>query len=337
MNAKQATDGLLLVDKPEGPTSHGVVSIGRRLLGTRKVGHGGTLDPMATGVLVLGVGKGTKLLTYVSGSSKQYEATIRLGQSTDTDDAMGSVLTAKGATEADIEGVEREMGRLTGDIIQVPSTVSAIKVDGKRAYDLVRKGETVELQGRPVTVSRFEMIGDPRPVTANVAGQSVPVQDVDVVADVSSGTYIRALARDLGEALGVGGHLTALRRTKAGVFDEGECTTLAELEAKAESGELLPVLPLSDAARTLFPGLRVNAAAEKRFRHGAAPKPRDVVKKGIATPGQEPAVYAVVSSEVVGSEVVDADEELLGLVEGRGSEGDSGIQTYKTLAVFAAQ
>ncbi|PFG42780.1 tRNA pseudouridine55 synthase [Isoptericola jiangsuensis] len=244
-----APDGLLVVDKPAGWTSHDVVARCRRLAGTRKVGHAGTLDPMATGVLVVGVGRATKLLTYVVGADKAYDATIRLGVSTTTDDAEGEVVVAAGTGPGVArDALDREVARLTGDIRQVPTTVSAIKVDGKRAYARARAGEEVELAARPVTVSRFDVL-DVRTAVAD----GLDVVDVDVHVVVSSGTYVRALARDLGAALGVGGHLTALRRTRVGGFDLAQARTLEELAEQADADGTLATLPLADAARATFP------------------------------------------------------------------------------------
>ncbi|HWU46988.1 MAG TPA: tRNA pseudouridine(55) synthase TruB [Humibacter sp.] len=222
-----AASGILLVDKPGGWTSHDVVARVRRLAGTRKVGHAGTLDPMATGLLVVGVGTATRLLTFLVGTHKQYEATIRLGASTTTDDAEGEVVTvAPPAAIATIQTGQfmAAMAALTGDIMQVPSSVSAIKVDGKRAYARVRNGEDVDLPARPVTVSAFELLSS-QPVDA----EGRPGIDLRVRIDCSSGTYVRALARDLGEALGVGAHLTALRRTAVGPFTIAEAAELEEL------------------------------------------------------------------------------------------------------------
>lgn len=243
--------GLVLLDKPQGFTSHDAVAKLRRLLGTRKIGHAGTLDPMATGLLVLGVDAGTKLLQFLVGVDKQYIATIRLGQSTTTDDAEGDVLISKSAKQIALEDVLGQIDKLTGDILQIPSKVSAIKVDGKRAYDLVREGKEVELKARPVTVSRFDVLGEPM-----LDGDFL---DLDVIVDCSSGTYIRALARDLGQALGVGGHLTALRRTKVGGYSVGGASSLSEE---------IPLLALGDAARALFPPLELNLQQEVDLIHG---------------------------------------------------------------------
>ncbi|HEY3737163.1 MAG TPA: tRNA pseudouridine(55) synthase TruB [Jatrophihabitans sp.] len=237
--------GLVIVDKDGGMTSHDVVSRLRRLAHTRKVGHAGTLDPMATGVLVLGVEKATRLLHHLALTDKAYSATIRLGQATTTDDAEGEFISGASAAAVTEDEVRAAMLPLTGEIAQVPSSVSAIKVNGERAYKLARAGEAVELAARPVTVSRFEAVGFARPIAE--------LLDVRVEVECSSGTYIRALARDLGVALTgagqcVGGHLTALRRTRVGPFTLELARTLAELEAIGD-----PVtMPLDEAVRAAF-------------------------------------------------------------------------------------
>ncbi|MCA5893219.1 tRNA pseudouridine(55) synthase TruB [Isoptericola sp. NEAU-Y5] len=260
-----APDGLLVVDKPAGWTSHDVVGRCRRLAGTRKVGHAGTLDPMATGVLVVGVGRATKLLTYVVGADKAYDATLRLGVATTTDDAEGEVVSSPGVGGGvDADALAREVAALTGDISQVPTTVSAIKVDGKRAYARARAGEEVTLAARPVRVSRFDVLGS-RPA---VTDAGVPVLDVDVHVVVSSGTYVRALARDLGGALGTGGHLTALRRTRVGGYDLTAARTLEALEAQADADGVLATLPLADAARAIFPVRDLTADEAGALGHG---------------------------------------------------------------------
>ena len=228
------------MDKPQGWTSHDVVGRMRRLAGTRKVGHAGTLDPMATGVLVLGINKATRLLTYIVGTSKTYTATIRLGQSTITDDAEGDVIESASTAAITNEAIHDGVAALTGLIQQVPSSVSAIKVNGERAYARVRSGEEVKLMARPVTIHRFEVHGIRREPSGDVV-------DVDVTVECSSGTYIRALARDLGNALGVGGHLTALRRTQVGPYSLEQAGTLEQL------AEELNVLEMSQAARALMP------------------------------------------------------------------------------------
>jgi tRNA pseudouridine55 synthase len=231
-----APDGLVVVDKPAAWTSHDVVGRTRRLARTRKVGHAGTLDPMATGVLVLGIGRATRLLGHLALTDKTYEATIRLGVTTVTDDADGDVLETKDATAVTDGQIEQQIALLTGDLLQIPSSVSAIKVDGVRSYTRVRAGEDVVLEARAVTVSRF-----------TVAARRGP--DLDVVIDCSTGTYVRALARDLGQALGVGAHLTALRRTRVGGFGLDVARTLEQLEEGFDEA----VVPLDEAVARSFP------------------------------------------------------------------------------------
>lgn len=268
-----AANGILLVDKAEGWTSHDVVAKARRALGTRKVGHAGTLDPMATGLLLLGAGPATRLLTHLVGLDKTYTATIRLGASTVTDDREGEVLgVADGARIRELENgsvaIRDAVAALTGPIEQAPSAVSAIKVDGRRAYDRVRAGEQVELKKRPVTIHSFE-IEDPRLVAVHgLDGGDLPVEviDLDVTVSCSSGTYVRALARDLGEALGVGGHLTALRRTEVGPFSVADAVSNERLaQGTFEAGSLLD--PAEVAAR-LFPVLALSAQQEIDLGHG---------------------------------------------------------------------
>lgn len=237
--------GILVVDKPSGWTSHQVVGRCRRLLGTRKVGHAGTLDPMATGVLVVGVERGTRLLGHLALTSKTYLATIRLGQSTNTDDADGEITTADGARGLTDAAIASALELLRGAIVQVPSTVSAIKINGQRAYALARKGEDVKLAGRPVTVSRFDVLA-----RRDADADDLPVVDLDVQVDCTSGTYIRALARDLGAALGAGGHLTALRRTRVGAFDL--VGALSPEDLSADPPRRLELLGLADVARRTF-------------------------------------------------------------------------------------
>ncbi len=246
----ETVDGLLVVDKPSEWTSHDVVARARRLCNTRKVGHAGTLDPMATGVLVLGVGRATKLLTFLVGVDKDYTATIRLGQATLTDDAEGEVTSAPGAADVTDEALAAAVATLTGAIEQVPSSVSAIKVKGQRSYHRARAGESVDLPARPVTVSRFEIGETRRSTVVGEDGNDLAIVDVDVEVTVSSGTYVRALARDLGTALGSAGHLTALRRTRVGGFGLDTAYPLSDLEAR--QGEPMPVIPLADAARAGF-------------------------------------------------------------------------------------
>ncbi|WP_431965529.1 tRNA pseudouridine(55) synthase TruB [Actinacidiphila sp. bgisy160] len=250
-------DGLVIVDKPGGMTSHDVVARLRRLAGTRRVGHAGTLDPMATGVLVIGVEKATRLLGHLALTRKEYEATIRLGRSTVTDDAEGEVTAAVPADGVTREAIDAAIAPLTGDILQVPSKVSAIKVGGVRSYARVRGGEDFELAARPVTVSSF-VVRDVR----HVPLEGGDVVDVDVTVECSSGTYIRALARDLGAGLGVGGHLTALRRTRVGPYGAGLARTLEQLT------ESFAVLPIAQAAAAAFPRWDVDARQARLLGNG---------------------------------------------------------------------
>lgn len=243
--------GLVVVDKAPGMTSHDVVARVRRLAGTRKVGHAGTLDPMATGVLVLGVDRATRLLGHLMLTEKAYDATVRLGVTTTTDDAEGEVLETRAVDDVDPQDVRAELARFVGDIEQVPTAVSAIKVDGKRAYARVRDGEQVELKARPVTIHELVV-------------HDVALPDVRISVRCSSGTYIRAIARDLGAALGVGGHLTALRRTAVGPFDLAVARTLDEL------AEDVAVLPIADAARATFPGVDLDEEQAAHVRVGRA-------------------------------------------------------------------
>jgi len=250
-----ATPGLVLIDKPISWTSHDVVAKVRKAVGTKKVGHAGTLDPLATGLLVLGIESGTKLLTFLVGADKTYEAIIRLGQQTISDDSESEAIsTASPDAIAKLseEDIKREIAKLTSVIIQTPSSVSAIKVAGKRAYDLVRAGEEVELKAREVKIYSFEMLSVTR-----VSG----FVDVEVRVDCSSGTYIRALARDLGNLLGVGGHITALRRTKVGHFDVTAANSIEEL------GELR-LTELAKAARQLFPVIELTESEVTDLIHG---------------------------------------------------------------------
>ncbi|WP_146339555.1 tRNA pseudouridine(55) synthase TruB [Nesterenkonia sp. NBAIMH1] len=247
--------GLVLVDKPAGWTSHDVVGKVRKLAGTRKVGHAGTLDPMATGVLVVGINKATRLLTHIVGVDKTYTATIRLGQATTTDDAEGEALETRYANEVSAERVEEAVSRLTGELMQVPSTVSAIKVDGRRAYDRARAGESVELEARSVTVHRFAV----QEIRHIDGGRFM---DLDVEVRVSSGTYVRALARDLGEMLDVGGHLTALRRTAVGPYTEGQCLSIEQLS------EDFGYIGLAEAAGQIFPRRTLGAEEAEHLGHG---------------------------------------------------------------------
>ena len=258
--------GLVLIDKPEGWTSHDVVAKTRRLAGTRKVGHAGTLDPMATGLLILGVESATKLLTFIVGADKTYEATIRLGAATVTDDRESDftdIAESSAVKALSRELIQAEVVKLTGDIEQVPSSVSAIKVDGQRAYSMVRGGQEVVLKARPVTVSKFEIVSDLRWV--NESGHDFV--DFDVVIDCSSGTYIRALARDLGRALGVGGHLTALRRTRIGNYQVTDAQNIANLTREIDP-EALRIMPDSQAASAQFEARILSPQEVIDLRHG---------------------------------------------------------------------
>lgn len=252
------TTGFVLLDKPAGPTSHDIVAQARRALGTRRIGHAGTLDPMATGVLILGVGRATRLLGAAQHADKTYTATIRLGQSTSTDDAQGDVLADRAADRVTEPQVRTEMARLTGAIEQRPSSVSAIKVDGRRAYSRVRAGEQVDLPARPVTVSEFDLLAVAQ-VARGVGGAYL---DLDVRVRCSSGTYIRALARDLGAVLGVGGHLTALRRTEAAGIGIQRCRALADFVADPA------VVAVADVAGAWMSVIEVDGAAAQDFSHG---------------------------------------------------------------------
>ncbi|MGH1523352.1 tRNA pseudouridine(55) synthase TruB [Leifsonia sp. L25] len=253
--------GLILVDKPGGWTSHDVVARVRRLAGTRKVGHAGTLDPMATGLLILGLNSSTRLLTYIVGADKEYLATIRLGATTTTDDAEGDVVTEAdppAVAAVSDEDIARGIRALTGEIEQVPSAVSAIKVDGKRAYARVRAGEEVVLQARAVTIAEFELLAARR-----LPDPATPVAiELDVRVVCSSGTYIRSLARDLGADLGVGGHLTALRRTRVGPFEVREAGELDTLDPAAA------LIPAARAASDLFETLELTEQQAIDLTHG---------------------------------------------------------------------
>ncbi|MFE0151261.1 tRNA pseudouridine(55) synthase TruB [Nonomuraea sp. NPDC059007] len=288
-----AESGLIIVDKPAEWTSHDVVGKLRRIAGTRRVGHAGTLDPMATGVLVIGVEKATRLLGHLALTEKVYEATIRLGATTNTDDAEGEVLTSASAAGVAQEAVLAGVAALSGPIMQVPPQVSAIKVNGERAYKRVRAGEDVELKARPVTVHAFEVTG---------VRYSGDVVDVDATVRCSSGTYIRSLARDLGAGLGVGGHLTYLRRTRVGPYDLSLARTVEQL------AESCVVLPIGEAVSAAFPRMDVTAEQARVISHGGR----------VASVGLGAGPIGVFGPE----------GELLALVEEQGNSA-------KPLAVFA--
>ena len=241
--------GLVVVDKPSGMTSHDVVARVRRLAGTRKVGHAGTLDPMATGVLVLGLNRATRLLGHLTLTDKRYDATVRLGGTTTTDDADGDLVSSSPTDHLSEDDVRSALSSLVGEIDQVPSSVSAVKVDGRRAYARVRAGEEVELSARRVTIHAIDVV-------------SLDLPEVKVAVHCSSGTYVRAIARDLGAALGVGGHLTALRRTAVGPFTLADARTIDELT------ESFTITPIADAARASFPALDLDDAQAADVRVG---------------------------------------------------------------------
>ncbi|WP_069874031.1 tRNA pseudouridine(55) synthase TruB [Streptomyces malaysiensis] len=314
-----APDGLVIVDKPAGFTSHDVVAKMRRFARTRRVGHAGTLDPMATGVLVIGVEKATRLLGHLALTEKEYRATIRLGQTTVTDDAEGEITASEGATGIDPAAVRAGIEELTGDIQQVPSKVSAIKIDGKRSYARAREGEEFTIPARPVTVSSF-VLHDRREAKAE---DGTTVLDLDVTVVCSSGTYIRALARDLGAGLGVGGHLTALRRTRVGPYGLDAARTLERLE------ESLEIMPIAEAAAAAFPRWDVDAHQARLLGNGVridmptgAP-----VGEGTPGPGERPGPGPVAGQGQGPVAVFGPEGRFLALVEE--SKGKA-----KSLAVF---
>jgi tRNA pseudouridine55 synthase len=269
--------GLVIVDKPGGMTSHDVVARVRRLAGTRRVGHAGTLDPMATGVLVVGVEKATRLLGYLTLTEKEYDATIRLGESTSTDDAEGELTGGGSADGVCAEVLTEAVSGLTGEIQQVPPSVSAIKVGGQRAYRLTRAGAAPELKPRGVTVYEF---------TVRALRREGDLLDFDATVRCSSGTYIRALARDLGAALGTGGHLTRLRRTKVGGYGLDQARTLDQLAERFE------LLPLAEAASAAFPGRNLSADEARRLANGGRLAAADAADSDVTEPGAPMAAYA---------------------------------------------
>ncbi|ASY12210.1 tRNA pseudouridine55 synthase [Candidatus Planktophila dulcis] len=247
-------DGFLVVDKAGGMTSHDVVAVGRKALGTRKVGHAGTLDPMATGILVLGFGNGTRLLQYITDGDKSYVATIVLGASTVTDDKEGEVLTSTDASKVVDADIEKILKAMIGTIAQRPSSVSAVKVGGERAYDRVRAGETFELEARSVTISQLDILA-----IRHLAATT----EVDIGVTCSAGTFIRAIARDLGDGLGVGGHLSALRRTRVAGFSEKDAVSFEDLKAQK-----FTALGLSDVARVTFTPRELSVDEVKELSFG---------------------------------------------------------------------
>jgi tRNA pseudouridine55 synthase len=284
-----ASSGLVLVDKPQGFTSHDVVAKVRKAVGTKKVGHAGTLDPLATGLLVLGIESGTKLLTFLVGADKTYLATIRLGVSTISDDSESETLATaslEALEKVTNQDITREISKLTGLIQQRPSSVSAIKVEGKRAYDLVREGVEVELKSREVNVHAFELLSSKKSTEGFI--------DLTVRVYCSSGTYIRALARDLGEGLGVGGHITSLRRTRVGSFDVEAANQITELDS-------LRLTPLAEAAGDLFPIISLDGQDVTDLIHGKRIKPKvspSSMVAGISEAGKLIAVLEPVDSDL---------------------------------------
>ncbi|MEV6030428.1 tRNA pseudouridine(55) synthase TruB [Nonomuraea sp. NPDC052116] len=274
--------GLIIVDKPGEWTSHDVVAKMRRIAGTRRVGHAGTLDPMATGVLVVGVEKATRLLGHLTLTEKVYEATIRLGVSTNTDDAEGEVTATAPASGVTAAEIHKGVAALTGEIMQIPPQVSAIKVNGQRAYKMARAGEEVELRARPVTVRTFDVL--------DIRAHD-DVVDVDAVVTCSSGTYIRALARDLGAALGVGGHLTALRRTRVGPYGLSLARTIDQL------AEECVILPIGEAVAAAFPRRDVTAEEARVIGHGGRLAAAGLGKGPIGVFGPEGELLALMEEQ----------------------------------------
>lgn len=300
-----APSGVLVIDKPAGVTSHDVVAALRRLCATRKVGHAGTLDPMATGVLVVGIGAGTRLLTYLSGADKDYRATFTLGIGSDTEDCTGTVTSAPGFSGTTAQ-LDAALSSLQGDISQVPSAYSAKKIAGKRAYDLARAGQEVVLDAVPVHIARLERSGELRwrhVETDNVVvpdgaalgdgahqveAEEAPlsVADVDVEVSCSSGTYVRALARDTGIALGCAALMSSLRRTRVGGFSQDEAVSIAELAQLVENGAQLPVIPLAQVAARALPTAQIDPSEAESVRHGQFLKVRgrEVTSAGVMAP-----------------------------------------------------
>ncbi len=273
------SEGVLFIDKDEGVTSHDVVGAIRRLGATRQVGHAGTLDPMATGLLIIATGRTTKLIQYLVGAEKTYTARICLGIGSDTDDADGECYAAAPPL-VDPATVDAAIAQLTGDIMQVPATVSAIKVDGLRAHDLARAGKDVNLDARPVIIGRFERTSDLGTGTTKIAETDVPTVEFDVVVTASAGTYVRALARDLGVALGTEAHLTALRRTHIGPWNVEDALSVSDLRDLVTSGAPLPVATIGQVCRTLFPVVAIDDTEEKALVNGGFIDTRAPVSRG---------------------------------------------------------
>lgn len=288
------SDGFLVVDKAPGMTSHDVVAIGRRALNTRKVGHAGTLDPMATGVLILGFNNGTRLLQYITDGDKSYTASIVLGASTTTDDHEGEITSTANASQISDAEIKRVLSTMVGEIMQRPTNVSAIKVDGKKAYDRARSGEEFELPARKVTISQLDVLDIRHKETTT---------EIDVVVTCSAGTYIRAIARDLGDVLKVGGHLSALRRTRVAGFNLERSVSIDSLKA----GEFA-TLDLAGVARATFAVRELDLAEVNELSFG---RPLSV------NPGDE--IFAALSP----------DNRLIALLK-------NSLDKAKPVAVFAA-
>jgi tRNA pseudouridine55 synthase len=271
--------GFVIVDKPAGMTSHDVVHQIRKLANTKKVGHAGTLDPDATGVLVVGLGKATRLLTFIVADNKTYQATIRLGQSRTTDDAQGEIIETKKCEKITEEAIKKELDKFVGDIQQIPSSVSAIKVDGKRAYDLVRQGEKVELAPRSVHISAID-VHEIKKIDEFI--------DVAVTVHCSSGTYIRAIARDLGNSLQVGGHLTNLRRTQSGQWSITNANKLTDLKPGS-----LPIISMAQVATSIFPSVTIGQAETEDFIHGRSVRTTHTPAETIAVIDKTPSLIAL--------------------------------------------
>ena len=271
--------GFVIVDKPAGMTSHDVVHQIRKLANTKKVGHAGTLDPDATGVLVVGLGKATRLLTFIVADNKTYQATIRLGQSRTTDDAQGEIIETKNCEKITEEAIKKELDKFVGDIQQIPSSVSAIKVDGKRAYDLVRQGEKVELAPRSVHISAID-VHEIKKIDEFI--------DVAVTVHCSSGTYIRAIARDLGNSLQVGGHLTNLRRTQSGQWSITNANKLTDLKPGS-----LPIISMAQVATSIFPSVTIGQAETEDFIHGRSVRTTHTPAETIAVIDKTPRLIAL--------------------------------------------
>jgi tRNA pseudouridine55 synthase len=271
--------GFVIVDKPAGMTSHDVVHQIRKLANTKKVGHAGTLDPDATGVLVVGLGKATRLLTFIVADNKTYQATIRLGQSRTTDDAQGEIIETKNCEKITEESIKKELDKFVGDIQQIPSSVSAIKVDGKRAYDLVRQGEKVELAPRSVHISAID-VHEIKKIDEFI--------DVAVTVHCSSGTYIRAIARDLGNSLQVGGHLTNLRRTQSGQWSITNANKLTDLKPGS-----LPIISMAQVATSIFPSVTIGQDETEDFIHGRSVRTTHTPAETIAVIDKTPSLIAL--------------------------------------------